>query len=137
MTNNKPFVQQSFERAFESVEKIAYNPEWKQGDYFNGACNHELQPGQIVGATVEGQDARRMILVGTRCGTMVVFERYSPNIGQPFVLVSNSSAALRFILESGSMDDSAFNRVVNPYKVDDNVGSRLERIFAGKAEVVC
>lgn len=137
MSNNKPFVQQSFERAFESVDKVVYDAEWRQGDYFNGACNAKLDPGQIVGSTVPGQDGRRMILIGTRCGTMAVFERYSPNVGQPFVLVSNSSAALRFILESGSMDDSAFNRVVNPYNVADNVGSRLERIFAGKAEVVC
>jgi hypothetical protein len=132
MTANKSFVQQSFERAFESAEKIAYNPEWKQGDYFNGACHQQLAAGQIFGAAAEGDDARRMLLIGTRCGTMVVFERYSPNLNQPFVLVSNGSAALRFILESGSIDDAGFNRIVNPYNVADNIGSRLERVFSGK-----
>lgn len=137
MTNNTSFVQQSFERAFDAVEKVAYNPEWKRGDYLNGACEVELHPGQIVGSTVEGADARRMIIIGTISGTVVIFERFTQGTGSPFVLVSNAPAALRFILPSGSLDDDAFQRAVNPYQVSDNLGSRLMRAITGKKTVVC
>lgn len=126
----KSFLEQSFEKTLGNVTHVPYKPEWKHGDYFNGACAEQLKPGEIVASTVEGRDARRMLLIGTRAGTVVVFERYSPNGDSGFVLVSNTCMELRkLVLPSGSIDEDTLMRIVSPHKPEDNVGSRMEAIF--------
>lgn len=126
----KSHLEQSFEKILGKVTHVPYNPEWRQGDYFNGACAEPLTPGQIVASTVDGVDGRRLLLIGTRAGTAVIFERYTPNIGSAFVLVSNACMELRNVgLPSGSIDDVTLSRIVTAYKPEDNIGSRLEAIF--------
>jgi hypothetical protein len=126
----KSFLEQSFEKTLGNVTHVPYKPEWKHGDYFNGACAEVLKPGQIVASTVEGRDARRMLLIGTRAGTVVIFERYTPTGGEPFVLVSNACMELRAaVLPSGQIDDQLFGQLVTSYRPEDNIGSRLEAIF--------
>lgn len=127
---HKSFLQTAFETILTKVTHVPYNPEWRQGDYFNGACAEELAPGQIVASTVEGVDARRLLLIGTRAGTAVIFERYTPGMDCAFVLVSNACMELRNVgLSSGSIDDATLARLVTYYKPEDNIGSRLEAIF--------
>lgn len=128
-TTQKSFVQQSFEKAFDNVAKVEFDTSWHHGDYMNGAVHYKLDPGVIVGSTAAGKDARRMLLIGTRAGTVVIFERYSPNGDSGFVLVSNTPHELRFILPSGSMDDSTFSRVVTPYSPRENIGTYMETVF--------
>ncbi len=126
----KSYLQETFEKILANVTHVPYKPEWRQGDYFNGACAEALTPGQIVTATVDGVDARRLLLIGTRAGTAVIFERYTPGTDSAFVLVSNACMELRNVgLPSGSIDEVTLSRLVTSYKPEDNIGSRLEAIF--------
>jgi hypothetical protein len=71
-----------------------------------------------------------MVLIGTRAGTVVLFERYTPNNGSAFVLVSNTCMELRsLVLPSGSIDEDTLLRVVCPQRPEDNIGTRLEALF--------
>ncbi len=129
---SKSSLQTNFEEAFANVRQVPFQSEWKHGSYMNGACQYQLEPGVIVCAQAEEPDSRRMLLVGTRAGTAVVFERYTPGADNAFVLVSNAPAAVRFILPSGSIDEQVFHSFVNPHRTTDNLGSRLEAVFLAK-----
>jgi hypothetical protein len=131
-TNPKSFLQQSFEQAFAKIAvHVSFKEEWAQGDYMNGAVHEMLGFGQVVKTTFPGANKRRAILVGTRAGTVAVFERYTPDMGQPFVLVSNMPQQLRFILPSGQINEDLFLRAfINPYRPEeDNIHTRVEEIF--------
>jgi hypothetical protein len=126
----KSFLEEAFEAILSKVTQVEFNSEWAHGDYFNGACAVELKPGQIVASVVPGLNARRLLMIGTRAGTLAVFERYTPNNDSPFVLVSNACIELRsFALLSGSIDESALIRLVSRHNPEDNIGSRLETVF--------
>lgn len=126
----KSYFEQSFENVLGQVTHVPYNPEWKHGDYFNGACAVELAPGQIQASTVEGRDARRLLMIGTRAGTIVIFERYTPDNGSAFVLVSNACMELRnTVIPSGSLEVDRFCQLVTVHNPADNIGSRLETLF--------
>lgn len=127
---NKSFLEQSFEKVLAQVPQVPYQPEWKHGDYFNGACAVELKPGEIVTSTVEGRDARRLLLIGTRVGTICIFERYTPNNGSAFVLVSNACVELRrTVIPSGQIEETQFNQLVTLHTPTCNIGSRLEALL--------
>lgn len=134
MSNNKSFLQESFEEVFVSVRQVPFQEKWRERSYMNHACKYELAPGQIVCAHSEFPDNRRMLLIGTRVGTAVIFERFSANPDEVFVLVSNAPSSLRFILPSGEIGERTFLNVVNPGKPADNMGSRLEALFNGKSD---
>lgn len=126
----KSFLENAFEQVLAQLPQVPYNPEWKHGDYFNGACAVELKPGEIVTSTVEGRDARRLLMIGTRVGTIVIFERYTPNNGSAFVLVSNACVELRrTVIQSGQIEETLFSQLVTNYNPADNIGSRLETLF--------
>lgn len=122
----KSFLQLSFEEAYANVRQVAYQKEWRHGSYMNGACQYKLDPGVVVCSKADAPDNRRMLLIGTRAGTVVVFERFTPRYDEEFVLVSNAPAALRFIIPSGRIEEGTFVNVINPYKPTENMGSRLE-----------
>lgn len=82
--------------AFAKIEvMIEYNPKWANGTgYFDHAVKGEhapkLQPGEMVKAEVPAPNLRRIIIVGTRFGNVVVFERFSPDGGdRSNVIVAN------------------------------------------------
>lgn len=128
----KSFLQTDFEEAYANVRQVPFQKEWKHGSYMNGACQYQLEPGFVVCSKAPAPDNRRMLLIGTRCGTAVIFERFSPRYDENFVLVSNAPAAVRFILPSGSIDEQVFCNVINSHKPTENMGSRLEVACAAK-----
>lgn len=131
----KSFLQTNFEEAYANVRQVPFQKEWKHGSYMNGACQYSLEPGVVVCSMAPAPDNRRMLLIGTRCGTAVIFERYSPRYDEAFVLVSNAPAEVRFILPSGSIEDQTFCNVINAHKPTENMGSRLEAACFAKPSI--
>lgn len=61
---------------------IEYNPDWNNGTgYFNGAVNAELpelEIGEVGRCKAPAPNNRRILIVKTQFGNVVVFERYTP-----------------------------------------------------------
>lgn len=116
-----------FTLVFQEVEKtIAFEREWENGTgYFDGAVSAvELAPGQRA-KSVAG-DGRRLIFVGTRLGTVVAFERYSP-IGEERcnVIVTNTPKGIGDVLPSGQVGENDQWAFLGKHR---NIGTILERL---------
>lgn len=125
----------TFEKFYNSVERvIPFNVEWANGTgYFNGAVTEDLglKPGEVGKSVAGGEDKRRMIIIGTCAGNVVVFERYTPteNTEENLVVVSNAPrgfSSTRLVID-GAMSDDHFIDVVGMYG-QLNVSQRIESI---------
>lgn len=60
---------------------VAYDPEWAEGSYMNGAVDAEIpeiEIGEIARSVFPGENKRRILIIKTRFGNLVLFERYTP-----------------------------------------------------------
>jgi hypothetical protein len=121
------YFQTCFTNAFNAISsEIPFNPTWANGtDYFNGATALDIGVGKRVKATCTSSK-RRLIMVGTKLGTCVAFERFTPDIGEAFVVVSNTPHMLNVFIPSGSMDENTFQN--NFGNDSSNVGTQLHRL---------
>lgn len=130
------YIQEKFEELYCSLREVAFDPKWKNGTgYFNGAvyADLDLQPGERVRAQCDESD-RWIILIGTPLGNAVVFERYTPNTGSPFVLVSNVPDELKDYIPSGAIGENVFFGSI--YPENGNVGTKVMDLYnAVKAKV--
>ena len=76
MTTASNLPGKIFQRIFQQIQnEIPFDPSWANGTgYLDGAVSHTLPPGKMA-KTIDNYD-RRVILIGTRFGTVVVFDRY-------------------------------------------------------------
>lgn len=121
------YLQNCFTSAFNAINvEIPFDAAWANGtDYFNGAVKAPLEVGKRAKSICTSSN-RRMILVGTKLGTCVAFERYTPDTNSGFVLVSNVPHMLNVFIPSGSMDDNTFS---NYFAHDSsNIGTTLSRL---------
>lgn len=128
-------MSQKFNDMFDAIPTfIVYDSKWSTGDgYFDYAVHGEhapiLRTGQIV-KTMSSMCQRRLILIGTPFGNIVLFDRYStarrkgvlgnvPEVVWKIYGLSGviSEATLKLLL--GSIVDKV------PY---DNIGHRLSRL---------
>lgn len=117
------------EFSLERIENtITFNPTWKNGTgYLDGAVEAQLAVGEAVKCVDDY--GRRVILIGTRFGTCVFFERTVYEEGQEDVtMVNNVPTKLRMMITDGPLSDSEFARLVG-FK-GYNIGHHLERLFA-------
>lgn len=100
-------LEKSFDALYNSINTLLdFNPRWKNGtDYFNGAMTVGLAKGNMAKSI--GDCGRRIILIGSDHGTVVLFERYTLGHG-PFVVVSNSAVQHRDLIPNGSLDNDQF-----------------------------
>lgn len=71
-----------FGQFFASASAIPFNPEWSEfGGYFAGAVYDAAAPVLTVGQLVSSvaPDGRKLLLLGTELGNVVVFQRYYDN----------------------------------------------------------
>jgi hypothetical protein len=85
----------AFEAAYNEAEEIEYKAEWNNGTgYYDHAAegNHapKLEVGQIVKAHSPYPNNRKLLIVGTELGNVVIFERYTA--GAHGVYVWNAAA---------------------------------------------
>lgn len=81
--------------------------------------------GTVLRAMSPGENNRRILVVVTPVGNVVVFERYSA--GARGVLVSNLPDELRGLVGSAPVSEDDFNRIVTSIR-DTNIGFAVEQL---------
>ena len=125
---NEQELQDIFTSALTHVlDFTPYKSEWANGlGYMDDITKYELAVGEVIKS--QHEDGRRVIIVGTAIGSVVVFERYALGHG-PFVLVSHGPDSLGFIIgAAGQLDIDTFQRILTHYNPRENIGNRLGRI---------
>ncbi len=118
-----------FDSHFNAINtEIAFDASWCNGTgYFDNATRAvKLQPGKL--GVSKDPHGRKIILVGTRHGTCVFFERYSreSEVQEQIVVVSNAPSALRCLITDGNIGYDEFSRLVTNHI---NIGTALEDMY--------
>lgn len=126
---------QLFNEVFDKVTtEIEYDAAWENGTgYLNYAVHGgnapKLPEGELAKAT--DPDGRKIIIIGTRLGNIVVFERYS-NKGDDAIYVTNAPSELKDFICSGRVNYESMVMLLgsgyNPNK--DNIGKKLSKLFS-------
>ncbi len=132
------YAQKTFARNFKDIETtIQFSSDWNNGTgYLDGLVFEELglEPGDMVKLITPND--RKVIIVGTRFGNCVYFERYSPEfkfVGdnnvetRSPVIVSNVPSKLRRFSPDGSLTENNLNELCGSIY---NIGTSIERLFA-------
>lgn len=125
----KSEASKTFSNLFDYIkEEVPFNPDWANGTgYFDGLSRNtkllKLENGQRVKAVDE--HGRRLIIVGTRLGNCVVFERYSDNAN---IIVCNLPHQVKVVFDlQGSLDTHQVSFIAGQtYNADYSINSRIE-----------
>lgn len=129
----------SFDQIYNSFDSIEFNLQWKNGTgYLDHSVKGEHAPSLAVGEVRTFQDdkSRKGFIIGTPCGNVVVFQRYSDGARGIWVM-NTSSKANAFI---GPDYGSAFGeeltlKLVGYYQEvgsiikDYNIGKRMNEFM--------
>ncbi len=120
-----------FTEAFNSVKKVVpFDTKWMNGTgYFDGVVHMvKLAVGEMAKSTDEV--GRRLIMVGTRFGTVVVFDRYNEqNNDGIWVTNKPSSAVLRELMSGTNVGLNEMVTIVGGNgNLRDNIGYTIERM---------
>ena len=120
----------TFNEAFNRINNaVEFNSEWKNGTgYFDNAVHDK----SIVESCKTVDDkGRKMIIIPTTVGNVVVFERYTN--GSSSVVVSNAPLAIEKLAIgldlSGSLGEDALTFYLGDKWGNQNIGDRLETFF--------
>ena len=119
-----------FEQAYNSIKvNISFDSKWKNGTgYLNGAIKVPLQPGELS-KSVDDYN-RRVILIGTRFGTVVIFDRYKNQVDDG-VYVSNKpdNYTFKVLMSGSSIGEGEMSLLVGPWgALDENIGFTIEKL---------
>lgn len=120
----------NFNQAYESIlSTIDFDPAWKNATgYLDAAVEADL--GLKPGALTKFVDdfGRRAIVIGTRFGNVVVFERYSPKGEERSnIWVHNSPTRVRSLVGTSNIPDYHIGQIVRSESY--NLGLHIERLF--------
>lgn len=120
----------TFSKAFARLENsIPFNPGWKNGTGYLDNAVHDKSI-KVTSTTID-DIGRKVIIVPTPVGNVVVFERHSN--GSSPVVVSNAPLAiekLAFGLDLGSsLGDDALAFYLGDEWGNPNIGDRMETFF--------
>lgn len=121
-----------FSRAFREIHhEIPFKAEYHNGTgYFNVLTQYPLNPGQQ--AKTRDENGRRIILTGTRFGTVVIFDRYAgQNENGIYTHNTNSNSVLRTLLCNGSISDETMENLFS----ESNIGLLIETMAKDFQEV--
>lgn len=126
------YVAQEFNKRFEQITpELEFNPSWHNGTgYFDRAVTEaKLPPGHE--AKTVADDGRKIILIGTRSGTCVVFER---ELSENRRICSNLPRDVEKLVGEGNLvgEDKLHRIVGNSFS--PNIGIRLEEMFSDYIE---
>jgi hypothetical protein len=97
--NAKQIIASVFAQA--SIQAIAYNTAWENGTgYFDKAVKGQVAPVLEIGQMVKSESTggRKIVMVGTQLGNVVVFERYTDV--ESDVVVGNMPRCIEQIAEA-------------------------------------
>ena len=107
---------------------VEYDSSWANcTGYFDGGVNAPVESGDIKASTCP--QGRKILLVGTPVGTVVVFERYTGG-GGPYVQNTPPSSLLEIVVGNGKMSDQQITNTLGFYEGAPNVGHLLENFLA-------
>lgn len=131
MKHESNSVGRIFESAFNDVEveEIEYDQNWGNATgYFDYATEVSLSPGEI--RKTQDETNRRLILIGTRFGTVVVFDRFSGQTNGG-VYVSNIPGNNELISALVPLSAIAPLGMINILgardHITDNIGVKIEK----------
>lgn len=124
----------TFEVIAEKGNIIPFDNNWANGTgYFDGAVKADLglKPGELAVSTAGGEDLRKMIIIGTRFGNVVIFERYTPKDdgNENIVVVVNRPSKLSRFVKNGAMSTEHFEDLTGSGIFSLNIGADIERLF--------
>lgn len=118
-----------FDSHYANIEtEIAFDSQWCNGTGYFDNATHMVQLAPAALAVSTDPYGRKIILVGTRHGTCVFFERYARDneVQEQITVVSNTPKALRALVTEGNIGYDEFSRMVSP---NLNIGSAIERMY--------
>ena len=117
----------------EAVAEIQFNPSWTNGTgYLDHAVKGEhapvLKPGQMVKAT--DPRGRRIIIIGTRRGNVLVFDRYSEQVEQgTWVTNSPRTPVFQSMLSGSAVGEAEMVTLLGSWgNIKQNIGYVIEQI---------
>lgn len=126
-------LKQVFEDTLVLARVIDFDPTWNNGTgYFDKAVTVDIQAGDMAQATCP-ETNRRLLLVGTELGTIVVFERYNPVNSKDYVLTTNVPPAYRELL-NGALTQETLGRIINGEIVKEALSNQEEETMSDKTE---
>jgi len=122
--------QIAFNQLFADIDStIVFDPAWKNGTgYYDGAVRADLnlKPGERV--KFEDDIDRRGIIIGTRFGNVVVFERYSAEGDtRSSTITHNSPSKVEHFVSSASLQSNDIYRIIGDNHL--NIGTDIEHLF--------
>lgn len=120
-----------FENVMARIDNsMAFDPEWRSsGNMYEGAVGLQLPVGKVFKA-LDPKTGRRLILIGTDCGTVVIFEHNGRDkTGSKFALAYNADPALDFMLGGSRLSIAQFSLAITDYDIEENIGISLRRLI--------
>ena len=118
------------ERYNQVTTVIDFDPKWANGTgYYDHAVEKvDLKPGEMA-KSFDAGTSRRIILVGTRFGCVVVFDRYS-NQGEGGVYVTNepNEFVVKQFVPSGSIGEHSMYVLLGSWGIETNLGKTIEKM---------
>lgn len=117
------------------INEIPFNEEWNNGTgYYDFATKVDIPVGVVV-KSYDTTSSRKLLLIGTRLGTVVVFERYENGKHGVYVLNAPQAISKRFLnfgnARSSLSQDTIFNLIGTYYndKFHDNIAHVIEAMY--------
>lgn len=114
----------------EGVLDIEFDVKWKNGTgYLDGACAANLERGEM--RKCFDDLGRRVILIGTRFGTIAVFDRYSKQHDDGvYVINTPSSPTIKAMVDRcGGVGEADMLRLMGGWGIiRDNIGAQIEHM---------
>lgn len=124
-----------FNNVFKTATPIDYNPNWANGTgYFDHAVEGEhapkIKPGDVCCCITPMPNDRKIVMVGTRMGNIVIFQRYTDD---DRVYVANMPDIVSKVLDhNGRIDQEMMSKLISPYynfgKLIEELAEELERV---------
>lgn len=129
MTNNiSNFPGRTFNRRYQEIEReIPFDPSWANGTgYMDGAVHFPLTVGEVAKSV--DPHGRRIILIGTRFGTVAVFDRFvNQTDGGTYVLNKPSGRVLRRLITDTAIGGGEMMDILGDSDLD-NIGQTIEML---------
>ena len=129
MSNNtSTFPGRFFNRRYHQIQNVVpFDPIWANGTgYFDGAVHFPLPPGD----TAKSVDpyGRRIIMIGTRFGTVAVFDRFvNQTDGGTYVLNKPAGPVLGRLVTGTAIGGGEMVDILGDSGVD-NIGQTIEML---------
>lgn len=122
-------VNQMFTQVYEISPLIEFNSEWSNGTgyYDNAVKMVDLEPGETA-KSFDARTNRRILMCGTRFGSVVVFDRFSNSDREIFVSNLPNSKLINELIPSGSMGERHMSVFTGGWNLRDNIGFMIEKI---------